>query len=461
MQTANFSFEKQEDFSRFGKTFQESLCRLILLDRPFADQIGEVLDFNFFELKYLQVFCRKVYDYKERYKTHPTTDIMLTVLRTELDDENEAIQGQVRNYFARALTKEEAESENYIKDMSLDFCRKQKLKEAILKSIKLIKSSSFDEVKSEIDAALKLGADNNFGHDYVKDFELRYVPRHRFPVSTGWKKIDDLCEGGLGKGELGVVIAPTGAGKSMALVHLGAEALKQGKTVVHYTLELQDKVVANRYDSCLTGIPLRSLVQHKDEILEKIQDIEGSLVVKEYPTKTASTNTIRMHLERLRNRGINVGTIIVDYGDLLRPTRQRKEKRTELESIYEELRALAQQFECPLWTASQTNRSGLNAEVITMESISEAFNKCFVADFIFSISRTVEDKNTNMGRIYIAKNRNGPDGLVFPLFMDTSVVEIKVLQQTEEIQQAAYGSTKGTLEDLRQRYKNFRSKEKE
>ena len=461
MQTANFSFEKQEDFSRFGKTFQESLCRLILLDRPFADQIGEVLDFNFFELKYLQVFCKKVYDYKERYKTHPTTDIMLTVLRTELDDENEAIQGQVRNYFARALAKNEAESESYIKDVSLDFCRKQKLKEAILKSIKLIKSSSFDEVKSEIDAALKLGSDNNFGHDYIRDFELRYVPRHRFPVSTGWKKIDDMSEGGLGKGELGVVIAPTGAGKSMALVHLGAEALKQGKTVVHYTLELQDKVVANRYDSCLTGIPIRSLVQHKDEILEKIQDIEGSLVVKEYPTKTASTNTIRMHLERLRNRGINVGTIIVDYGDLLRPTRQRKEKRTELESIYEELRALAQQFECPLWTASQTNRSGLNAEVITMESISEAFNKCFVADFIFSISRTVEDKNTNMGRIYIAKNRNGPDGLVFPLFMDTSVVEIKVLQQTEEIQQAAYGSTKGTLEDLRERYKNFRSKEKE
>ena len=185
MQTANFSFEKQEDFSRFGKTFQESLCRLILLDRPFADQIGEVLDFNFFELKYLQVFCKKVYDYKERYKTHPTTDIMLTVLRTELDDENEAIQGQVRNYFARALAKNEAESESYIKDVSLDFCRKQKLKEAILKSIKLIKSSSFDEVKSEIDAALKLGSDNNFGHDYIRDFELRYVPRHRFPVSTG------------------------------------------------------------------------------------------------------------------------------------------------------------------------------------------------------------------------------------------------------------------------------------
>ena len=152
--------------------------------------------------------------------------------------------------------------------------------------------------------------------------------------------------------------------------------------------------------------------------------------------------------------------IIVDYGDLLRPTRQRNEKRIELESIYEELRGLAQEFKCPLWTASQTNRSGLNAEVITMEAISEAFNKCFVADLIFSISRTIEDKNTNTGRIYIAKNRNGPDGLVFPIFMDPASVKIKVLPSNEETQNAVYKSTKSTMEDLREKYKTFRTKDK-
>ena len=463
MQTVStLSFEKQEDFSRFGKSFQESLCRLIMTDRPFADQIGEVLDVNFFELKYLQVFCKKVYDYKEKYKAHPTSEVMMTILRTDLDEENGAVCNQVRNYFARVLSKSgPVEGTLFIKETSLDFCKKQKLKKAILKSIKLIQSSSFDEIKSEIDSALRLGSDNNFGHDYVKDFEARFVPRHRLPVTTGWNKIDDLCSGGLGKGELGVVIAPTGAGKSMALVHLGAAAIEEGKTVVHYTLELQDTAVANRYDSCLTGIPISKLMSHKAEILKKVQDLEGSLIVKEYPTKSASTNTITLHLEKLKNRGINVGMIIVDYGDLLRPTRQRKEKRTELESIYEELRAMAQQFKCPVWTASQTNRSGLNAEVITMESISEAYSKCFVADFIFSISRTIEDKNTNQGRIYVAKNRNGQDGLVFPIYMDPACVSIKVLQQTEESQKAAYSSSKSTLEDLREKYKNFRTNDKE
>ena len=119
--------------------------------------------------------------------------------------------------------------------------------------------------------------------------------------------------------------------------------------------------------------------------------------------------------------------VIIDYGDLLKPVVVRKEKRNELESIYEEMRAISAEFSCPVWTASQTNRSGLSAEVITMEQISEAFNKCFVADFIFSVSRTIEDKQNNQGKIFIAKNRNGPDGMVFNIFMDTSNVNIKVL----------------------------------
>ena len=110
-----------------------------------------------------------------------------------------------------------------------------------------------------------------------------------------------------------------------------------------------------------------------------------------------------------------------------------------------------------MWTASQTNRSGLNAEVITMESISEAFNKCFVADFIFTVSRTVEDKNTNTGRIFVAKNRNGPDGLVYPLFMDTSNVKIKVLSQTgESVNDIIQKSSKERLETLKEKYKIFK-----
>ena len=109
-------------------------------------------------------------------------------------------------------------------------------------------------------------------------------------------------------------------------------------------------------------------------------------------------------------------------------------------------------------TASQTNRSGLNAEVITMESISEAFNKCFVADFIFSLSRTAQDKQANKGRIFIAKNRNGPDGLVFPVFADWSNVSMKVLERTDEEADEIKPTAKENLNYIKQKYAQMNSK---
>ena len=414
------------NFGRYGKAFQEGLVQLIFQDRPFADQITEVLHVHFLELEYLQVFLRKVLEYRSRYEVHPSQEAIDSILKTGLDSEDDVIKEQVSEYFDKICIDEPTDVE-YIKETSLDFCRKQNLKEAMLKSVNLLQNCSFDEISKVINEALTLGSSTDFGYDYLADFEARFLPKHRSPVTTGWKDIDSIVGGGLGKNELGVVIAPTGAGKSMVLVHLGANAIKEGKTVIHYTLELQDTVIACRYDSCLTGFPLSDLPTFKEEIYDSVKDLDGKLIVKEYPTKSASTSTIKMHLSRLAKRGIKPGLIIVDYADLLKPVTVRKEKRTELESIYEELRALSSEFECPIWTASQTNRSGLNAEVITMEQISEAFNKCFVADFIMSVSRTIEDKQKNEGKMFIAKNRNGPDGMIYNIFMDTSNVNIKIL----------------------------------
>ena len=451
--------KNKPNFSKFGKDFQESLCQLILVDRPFADQIMEVLDENFLELHYLRVFVRLIMDYREKYTVHPTYKIMISVLRASLDEEDAATSQQLRNYFAK-IFKTDVSGAEYIKTTALDFCRKQMLKEAMIRSVGLLQRSSFDEIAKVINEALTLGSDTNFGYDYLKDFEERFEIKARGPVSTGWPDIDELCKQGLGKGELGVVVAPTGAGKSMALVHLGAAALKAGKTVIHYTLELGDTVVASRYDSCLTGIPLDKLHAFKEQIYEELQELEGALIVKEYPTKSASTRTLKNHLERLKVRGIEPDMVIVDYGDLLRPVSAQREKRNELESIYEEMRGLAQENECCVWTASQTNRSGLNAEVITMEAISEAFNKCFVADFIFTVSRTVEDKQNNLGRIFIAKNRNGPDGIVFPIKMDTSRVFIEVLP-SGGIDQAVVTTTRDQMEVLKEKYSKFKKKKNE
>lgn len=444
------------NFSKYGKSFQETLAYLILLDRPFSEQISDVLDIKFFELKYLRLFVEKIFDYRKKYSIQPTKKIFSTILRTELDDENEVTQKQIRDYFIRVCATAPTDTD-YVKETALDFCKKQKLKEAMVRSVSLLQNSSFEEIRVVIDSALNLGLDNNFGHDYKKDFELRYQIKARNPVTTGWDKIDKICNSGLGKGELGVVIAPTGAGKSMVLAHLGATAVQKGLSVIHYTLELSEECVGQRYDSCISGVRLSDLFALKDRVKEECMEVPGSLTIKEYPTKTASINTLEAHLEKLKKLNQKIDLIIVDYADLLKSPTNYKEKRQELESIYESLRSLAQKFECPLWTASQTNRSGLNAEVITMESISEAFNKCFVADFIFSISRTIKDKNANTGRLFIAKNRNGPDGMVYPIFMDPGNVKIEVLEPTGETpDEMKMNAAKQEVEDLKERYKKFR-----
>jgi replicative DNA helicase len=449
---------KTETFQRFGKAFQEKFCHLMLSDRPFCDQITEVLSVDFLDYEYLRIFVKILTDHRSKYKVHPSYEIMETIIRTDCNNYTKALKEQLIGFYATIKSTDEIPNSQFIKDSSLDFCRKQVLKGAMMKSVKLIKSSSFDEIQKVIEEALKLGTDNNFGHDFIKDFEERYTLTSRDPVSTGFERVDEICKGGLGKSELGVVIAPTGAGKSMVLVHLGSQALKQGKTVVHYTLELQDTVVGNRYDSCISEVPLGDLFQNKKQVLYKIKDIPGQLIIKEYPTKSASTETIKNHIERLRKKGIEPDMIIVDYADLLRPTRSSKEKRYDLENTYEELRAIAQIYKCPVWTASQTNRSGLNAEVITMEAISEAFNKCFVADFICSLSRTVQDKQANKGRMFIAKNRNGPDGLIFPAFVDWSNVKMKILNADadESISDVIADSEDNKMNFLRQKYQKQR-----
>ena len=449
---------KQETFQKFGKNFQENLCHLMLQDRTFCDQISEVIDVEFIQYEHLRIFVKMLTDYRTKYRQHPSYETMATIITSEVANYTDALKKQLTQFYAKVINNSDIESTDFIKDHAIDFCRKQVLKKAMIQSVHLLKSSSFEEIQKVIEEAMKLGTNVDFGHDWHMDIDDRYRVKTRNPITTGFARFDEITQGGFGQSELGVVIAPTGAGKSMALVHIGATALKESKTVIYYTLELAEGVVGQRFDSCITDIKLNDLLRNKFNVIEKLKEINGHLIIKEYPSKSASTQTIRSHIERLKKRGIKPDMIIVDYADLLKPVKSQGEKRHELESIYEELRGVAQREKCAVITASQTNRGGLNAEVITMESISEAFSKCFVADFIFSLSRTPQDKQANTGRVFIAKNRNGPDGLVFPIFADWSNVTMKVLEKSSNEEDKPEMSSKDNLRFLKQKYAQTRSK---
>ncbi|NJN98401.1 MAG: hypothetical protein HC875_32070 [Anaerolineales bacterium] len=146
--------------------------------------------------------------------------------------------------------------------------------------------------------------------------------------------------------------------------------------------------------------------------------------------KSASVDRLRMFLDKLRETsGFIPDVIMVDYADIMRPAFNNPEKRHGIEGIYEDLEAMAQELDCALWTCSQTNRGGTQKEFVELDSTSEAFAKCFGAYLILTLQRSPEDKVANTGKLFVAKNRNGPDGLLFSCFIDTGKGRIDVLRQ--------------------------------
>ena len=202
-------------------------------------------------------------------------------------------------------------------------------------------------------------------------------------------------------------------------------AVKAGKTVVHYTLELNEGYVGQRYDAVLTGIPVPNLKYNMDEVTKQVKNLKGELIVKYWPTKTASINSVRASLDKLKLQGREPDIIIIDYADLIKGN-SRRERHEELEEIMESLRGLGGEYECPIFTASQINRSGADDDIITGTKIAGSFSKLMTADFVVSLSRKIEDKLAGTGRWHVIKNRFGPDGMTLPskANMSTGVIHI-------------------------------------
>lgn len=205
------------------------------------------------------------------------------------------------------------------------------------------------------------------------------------------------------------------------LTMLGANAMRFGINVLHYTMELSAEQIGIRYDSNLLDIDSNEVIENKQRVKEMYNTNKfGRLKIKYFPTNTASVYTIRSHVERLELHGFNPGLIIIDYADIMRSSRQFDSLRHELKLIYEELRGYAGEKKLPIWTASQSNKEGSSADIIDLSNMSEAYGKAMVADVVVSISRKPQEKATGQGRMFIAKNRAGRDGIVYPIRIDTA-----------------------------------------
>ena len=418
----------QDTFQLYGGGFQTKLLAVLLKDRIYLQQIHDILDAKYFSSEANQWTAKTIIKYFNEYKNTPT----LEVLKVELDSITEPVlKTTIVESLKDVMKQIDAEDLNYIKDRTLDFCKNQKLKTAILASVQLLQSGKYDQIKNEIDEAMKAGTDKDIGHEYIDHIEARFEQNNRQVITTPWDVVNAIMDGGLGAGEMGVFVAPAGIGKSMALVNAAAACVKAGYNVNYYTLELSDTYVGGRFDSYFTGIPTQDLKYHKEEVEAAVSKLKGNLVIKYYPTKTATVTTIAAHMDKCIMQGAKPDIIFIDYADLLRDAGGNKNARHDqvLGGIYEDLRGLAGQYQVPLWTASQANRSAAEQEIIEADKIAESYTKVMVADFIVSLSRKTADKISGTGRWHIIKNRFGPDGLTFPSKMNMSVCNIEIYEE--------------------------------
>lgn len=419
----------EDTFQLYGNGFQNKLLAVLMKDRIFLQQIHDILDPKYFSSESSQWISKTIVDYFTKYKSSPTLEVM----KVEVDGiEMDVLKTTVIENLRDVTKQIDAVDANYIKDRTIDFCKNQKLKGAILESVQLLQMGKYDEIKATVDQAMKAGTDRDIGHEYVDHVEDRFSQNSRKVVPTPWDVVNEIMDGGLGPGEMGVFVAPAGIGKSMALVNAAANCVKKGLNVVYYTLELSDTYVGGRFDSYFTGIPTQDLKYHREEVEEAMEKLSGQLIIKYYPTKTASVNTIAAHLDKCAMQGATPDIIFIDYADLLRDVNASKTARHDqvLGGIYEDLRGLAGLHKVPIWTASQANRSAAEMEVIEADKIAESYTKVMVADFIVSLSRKTADKISGTGRWHIIKNRFGPDGLTFPSKMNMSVCGIEIYEES-------------------------------
>jgi replicative DNA helicase len=406
----------------YGPQFQMKVISSLLTHKEFLQNINDVLSDEYFSNPAHKWVINEILNYYEKYHTTISMDILKVEMK-KLD--NEVLRASIKEQLREAY-KADIEDLNYVQEEFSTFCKNQQLKKALLNSVDLLKAGDYDSIKYLIESAMKAGQDKNIGHEYKKDTESRYREDHRTVVPTPWPPINELIQGGLGNGDLGLIFGNPGGGKSWTLVALGGFAVKMGFNVIHYTLELSESYTGRRYDAFFTGIEVDKLQEHQKEVEEITSDLPGELIIREYPMGKTTIHTIESHIQKVTDLGIKPDLIIIDYIDLLSTRKRNVDRKGEIDDIYTNTKGLARQLNIPIWSVSQVNRAGAKDNVIEGDKAAGSYDKMMITDLSISLSRKKEDKVEGTGRLHIMKNRYGMDGLTFNVDVNTSNGRIEI-----------------------------------
>jgi replicative DNA helicase len=404
----------------FGVEFQQHSLAVLARTPMAVGRYRTALDPRYFVSDTMQAVAKALLQNYDKYRANPSRATLIEATReTAADDVFPACEKLIRQMYKADV----ADAESVLSRM-VEFGREQAVINAMMKGAELLEQKKRNMIVPEVQKALLVGEDLlDIGIDFTSGGEARvnwYAEDENLDkIPTGLPHLDYAMNGGLGRGELGVVLAPPKQGKTTTLVNFGHGALisaatEAGFNVIHYSLEIKQKPLCRRYDKRLAGKLNKLFKVDRATFIKEVEAraqrlLRGRLFVKHYTTRSCGPSNIRSHLSMMAGRGFKPDMIIVDYADIMKAERRLGDMRHEQAGIYEDLRAIAGEYNAALWTASQAPRAALEKETLDMRDFAESFEKAAVMDVGLAFCQTPDERIDGECRLFMMGLREAED----------------------------------------------------
>ena len=450
-----------KNFEYLGNTFQLQLLNQIIVDKDFSHSIIDVIENSYFENKYFKIIIQMVREYYVKYDHTPSFETLEQITKSELQQE---IASKIVLDTIKKIKDAPIDGVGFVQEKALKFCKQQELQKVMGKAQKIIDGGEFenyDTLEELVKSALQVGAKDTSMLDVFSNLDQVLEDDYRHPVPMGIPGIDRLLKGGLAKGEIGVILAPTGVGKSTILTKMANHAFNLGFNVLQIFFEDNPKVIQRKHFTLWTKIHPDDLSEKKDEVMNKVREIEESmpnkLILKKLPSDTLTMLQIKNQIRKMVSDGIKVDMIVLDYIDCVVPDKNLGDEWKSEGSVMRAFEAMCHEMNIVGWTATQGNRSSISSEVVTTDQMGGSIKKAQVGHVIISVAKTLQQKEMKLATIAITKSRIGDDGVVFEnCKFDNAMIEIDTESTTTFL-----GLEEQKEERQRQRVKELLDKRKQ
>jgi replicative DNA helicase len=405
----------EKNFGNLGFSFQQSLIKSIIENKKYGETIIDVLESRYFDNTSFKFIMENVKELFKTYNTIPNYDTVAQKLMAEGGNDS------TKHVDTLEAIKQLDVNTEYIQDTALNFCKQQNLKKKLKDVHNIIDNGEFEsynKIEEIIQKALQIGLMNDDGTDVFEDIDLALEKDNRLPIATGIVGIDNLLEGGLGRGELGIVLAPTGTGKTTLLTKMANTAYNQGYNVLQVFFEDNPGNIKRKHYTIWSGVAPRDQPENAEEVKIKVKEAEvqskGGIKLLKLASDNVTISEIKNKVRKLISDGFKIDLLLIDYVDCISPERSVNGEEWKGEgSIMRSLESMTGEFDIAIWTATQGNRESISSEVVNSDQMGGSIKKAQIAHVIVSIAKTLEQKENNLATLTLLKSRIGRDGVIF------------------------------------------------